>query len=43
MALDHVALAKEHDPQSDKNLYHRSMTSQQIREKAANLRRILKG
>jgi outer membrane protein assembly factor BamD len=42
-ALEHVADAKEKDPASDKNLYHRSMTAQQIREKAANLRRILKG
>ncbi len=42
-ALDHVADAKEKDPASDKNLYHRAMTAQQIREKAANLRRILKG
>lgn len=42
-ALEHVADAKEKDPASDKNLYHRSMTAAQIREKAVNLRRILKG
>ena len=43
MALDHVADSKENNPGSDKNLYHRSMSAAQIREKAANLRRILKG
>ena len=42
-SLDQVAEQKEKDPESDKNLYHRSMTAQQIREKAAALRRILKG
>ena len=42
-ALDKVAEAKEKDPASDKNLYHRTMTAQQIREKAANFRRIAKG
>jgi outer membrane protein assembly factor BamD len=42
-ALEKVADAKDKDPGSDKNLYHRAMTSQQIREKAANLRKILKG
>lgn len=42
-ALDKVADAKEKDPASDKNLYHRTMTAEQIREKAANFRRILKG
>ena len=42
-ALDKIAEAKEKDPQSDKNLFHRSMTAQQIREKAANFRKILKG
>lgn len=42
-ALDRVAEAKEKDPSSDKNLYHRSMTAEQIRQKAANFRRILKG
>ncbi len=41
-ALERVADAKDKDPGSDKNLYHRSMTSQQIREKAANLRRLMK-
>lgn len=42
-ALDKVAAEKDKDPQSDKNLFHRSMSSQQIREKAANFRKILKG
>ncbi|MCX6118602.1 MAG: outer membrane protein assembly factor BamD [Proteobacteria bacterium] len=42
-ALDKVAEAKDADPESDKNLFHRTMTSQQIREKAANFRKILKG
>jgi outer membrane protein assembly factor BamD len=42
-ALDRVADAKEKDPASDKNLYHRSMNPQQIREKAANLRRLMQG
>lgn len=42
-ALDKVADAKEKTPDSDKNLFHRSMTAQQIREKAANFRKILKG
>ena len=41
-ALEKVADAKEKDPASDKNLFHRTMTAQQIREKAANLRKILK-
>ena len=43
LALEKVADAKEKDPASDKNLYHRTMTAQQIREKAANFRRLLKG
>lgn len=43
MALEKVADAKEKDPASDKNLYHRTMSAQQIREKAANLRKIAKG
>jgi outer membrane protein assembly factor BamD len=43
LALERVADAKEKDPASDKNLYHRTMTAQQIREKAANFRRLLKG
>ena len=42
-SLDQVAEQKEKNPDSDKNLYHRSMTAPQIREKAASLRRILKG
>jgi len=42
-ALDQVAKEKEKNPESDKNLYHRSMSAQQIRDKAANFRRILKG
>lgn len=42
-ALDKVAVAKDLKPDSDKNLFHRSMTAQQIREKAANFRKILKG
>lgn len=42
-ALDKVAEAKEEKPDSDKNLFHRSMTAEQIREKAANFRKILKG
>jgi outer membrane protein assembly factor BamD len=42
-ALDKVAAAKDQDPASDKNLYHRAMTADQIREKAENFRRILKG
>lgn len=42
-ALDRVAEAKEKDPSSDKNLYHRSMTAEQIRQKAANFRRIRNG
>ena len=41
-ALEKVADAKEKDPTSDKNLFHRSMTAQQIREKAATFRKILK-
>jgi outer membrane protein assembly factor BamD len=41
-ALERVADAKEKDPASDKNLYHRSMNPQQIREKASNLRRLMK-
>jgi outer membrane protein assembly factor BamD len=43
LALERVADAKEKDPASDKNLYHRTMTAQQIREKALNFRRLLKG
>ena len=43
LALERVADAKEIDPASDKNLYHRTMTAQQIRDKAANFRRLLKG
>jgi outer membrane protein assembly factor BamD len=43
MALDRVADAKDRDPASDRNLYHRAMTAAQIREKAANFRKILKG
>lgn len=42
-SLEKVADAKEKDPQSDKNLFHRTMSAQQIREKAANFRKILKG
>ena len=42
-ALDKVADAKEQKPDSDKNLFHRSMSAAQIREKAANFRKILKG
>lgn len=42
-ALDKVADEKEKKPDSDKNLFVRSMTAQQIREKAANFRKILKG
>lgn len=42
-ALEKVADAKEKDPESDKNLFHRTMTAQQIREKAANFRKIRKG
>lgn len=42
-ALDKVADEKEKSPDSDKNLFHRSMTAQQIREKAANFRKILRG
>jgi hypothetical protein len=43
MALERVADEKEKNPNSDKNLYHRTMTVQQIREKAAKFRSILKG
>lgn len=42
-SLDRVADQKEKNPESDKNLYHRTMNAAQIREKAANLRRLLKG
>jgi outer membrane protein assembly factor BamD len=41
-ALEKVADLKEKSPESDKNLFHRSMTAAQIREKAANLRKIQK-
>ncbi len=37
-ALDEVAKQKEADPESDKNLYVKSMTAAQIREEAAKLR-----
>lgn len=43
MALERVADEKEKNPNSDKNLYHRTMTVEQIREKAAKFRSILKG
>ncbi len=42
-ALDQVAASKEKDPSSDKNLYHRSMTADQIRQKASKFRQLLKG
>lgn len=42
-SLDKVADAKEKDPASDKNLYHRTMNAEQIREKAANFRKLIKG
>ncbi len=42
-ALDVLAELKEKDPASDKNLFHRSMTAAQLREKAANFRKILNG
>lgn len=42
-ALDRVAEAKEKDPSSDKNLYHRSMTAEEIRQKASKFRAIRKG
>jgi outer membrane protein assembly factor BamD len=42
-SLEQVAAQKEKNPESDKNLYHRSMNAQQIREKAEAFRRILKG
>jgi hypothetical protein len=41
-ALEKVADAKEKDPESDKNIFHRSMNATQIREKAANLRKLVK-
>lgn len=41
-ALEKVADAKEKDPESDKNIFHRSMNAAQIREKAANLRKLVK-
>lgn len=39
-ALDQVALAKAKDPQSDKNIYFKSMTVDEIKAKASNLRRL---
>jgi outer membrane protein assembly factor BamD len=42
-ALEIVAKEKEQEPDSDKNLFHRTMTASQIREKAANFRKLIKG
>lgn len=41
MALEKVADAKEKDPESDKNLYFKTMTAGQIRERAAKFRNLL--
>lgn len=41
LSLDKVAEAKVADPESDKNLYFKHMTAEQIREKAGNMRRLL--
>lgn len=38
-AFDRLAELKESDPKSDKNIYFKTMTVQQIREKAAGLRK----
>jgi outer membrane protein assembly factor BamD len=40
-SLDHVAEAKAKDPTSDKNLYFKTMTAEQIRARADNFRRLL--
>ena len=40
-SLDHVAVNKALDPTSDKNLYFKTMTAEQIRERADNFRRLL--
>jgi outer membrane protein assembly factor BamD len=40
-AMDRIAEAKEKDPESDKNLYHKRMSVAEIRERAANFRRLL--
>lgn len=40
-ALDKVADAKAADPKSDKNLYFKSMTADEIRGRAANFRKLL--
>ena len=40
-ALDYVAEAKAKDPSSDKNLYFKTMTAAQIKERADNFRRLL--
>jgi outer membrane protein assembly factor BamD len=40
-ALDEVAISKEADPTSDKNLYFKTMTAEEIRARAANFRRLL--
>lgn len=41
MALEETARIKREDPKSDKNLYFRSMTAQQIEQKARNMRKLL--
>ena len=40
-ALDYVAEAKAKDPSSDKNLYFKTMTATQIKDRADNFRRLL--
>ncbi len=40
-ALDHVAAAKAKAPDSDKNLYFKSMTADEIKARADNFRRLL--
>jgi outer membrane protein assembly factor BamD len=41
MSLEKVADAKAADPSSDKNLYFKQMSAQEIRERAANFRKLL--
>jgi outer membrane protein assembly factor BamD len=40
-ALDHVAIAKAKAPDSDKNLYFKSMSADEIKARADNFRRLL--
>lgn len=41
-ALEKVADAKEKDPESDKNIFFKTMTAEQIKQKAENFRKLIK-